>query len=279
MMVEMAREQENLESIMRRSLEFVEEAPLDEKARELDDDWLFKFARFAETISDKTLQEIWAHILESAAIEGRPKLSAASLLQLSLVDHSAAVAFERFVRVSVSFQLYPAPSGYKADGEPNVDLMQLEELGLIKAQNSTGYQFSDFFVEMADHEIPLRQPGVASRSLPFMHSCFLFTQRGSEIANALFSGRSDAETYLSTSEEDLFLHRLIHDLALKHAFILIAPRTGPYYFIIHLQPGAAEPIASELWQKIISEPSLSERLRRLLAWATEKYSLTVHPRP
>lgn len=86
----------------------MEQATPEEKARELDDDWLYKFARYAETISDKNVQEIWAHILESAAIEGRSKLSAASLFQLSLVEKDSAIGFETFVRVSQSFRMYPA---------------------------------------------------------------------------------------------------------------------------------------------------------------------------
>src|SRR6266851_2476986 len=48
---ELAREQLNLEAIERRALEFTEGDPENANGRDIDEDWLFRFADFAQNIS------------------------------------------------------------------------------------------------------------------------------------------------------------------------------------------------------------------------------------
>jgi hypothetical protein len=88
--VEMAREQTNLEAIERRAIEFTERAAESGNARELDEDWLFKFADLAQKVSDDDVQALWARALSSAAIQDAPKLSAAALQTLGLFDKHTA---------------------------------------------------------------------------------------------------------------------------------------------------------------------------------------------
>jgi Protein of unknown function (DUF2806) len=51
--------------------------PAGDKKREIEDDWLFKFARYAQDVSDREMQELWgsawprrlrplSHVLELA---------------------------------------------------------------------------------------------------------------------------------------------------------------------------------------------------------------------
>jgi Ribonuclease G/E len=62
LLVEMAREQANFEAITVRSLKQIELGPGDDKPREIDADWMFKFARYAQDVSDRGIQELWARI-------------------------------------------------------------------------------------------------------------------------------------------------------------------------------------------------------------------------
>jgi hypothetical protein len=77
--IELAREQLNIEAIERGALQYAERDPENGSAREIDEDWLFKFADFAQKVSDKDVQSLWARALSSAAMQSRPKLSAAAL--------------------------------------------------------------------------------------------------------------------------------------------------------------------------------------------------------
>ena len=65
LVVEMAREQANLEAIATRSLQLIEHDSQGDHARDINDDWMFKFARYAQDVSDKDIQELWARILSS----------------------------------------------------------------------------------------------------------------------------------------------------------------------------------------------------------------------
>jgi hypothetical protein len=76
--IELAREQMNLEAIERRALEFTEHDPDNSNPREIDEDWLFKFADLAQKVSDANVQALWARALSSAAMQGPTKLSAAA---------------------------------------------------------------------------------------------------------------------------------------------------------------------------------------------------------
>jgi Protein of unknown function (DUF2806) len=87
---ELTWEQANMETIAKRALEITERDPEAGSARELNDDWVFRFARFAQEISDKEVQELWARILSSAAIGARRPVSPAALQTMSLLDSRLA---------------------------------------------------------------------------------------------------------------------------------------------------------------------------------------------
>lgn len=280
MIHEMAQEQENIEAIVERSLKRIEAAGPKEKARELDSDWLLRFARFAETVSDKDVQEIWARILESAAIDGRPKLSAASLLQLSLVDREAAASFNSFVRAYQSLGLFPDYPNFHKLNVLGIDLMKLEELGLVRSNTTSGYQFSDFFFEMGNHSLPpIRAAGTATRSIPMLHTACDFTQRGAEIANALYAGYEDSEVRLPVNEEKAFLQDFLTQTATEYRLALVRPNIGAYYFVVHLDGQGAERVSGETWQLAISEAQLTSRVRDFLDFANTSFLVSVHQMP
>ena len=86
---EMAREQSNLEAIAARSLYITEHDSDGDNAREIGEDWMFKFADYAQDVSDKQVQDLWSRILSSAAINGKEVLSPAALQSMSLLDKKA----------------------------------------------------------------------------------------------------------------------------------------------------------------------------------------------
>jgi hypothetical protein len=90
---ELAWEQANLENIALEAIEQSQESQDPAEAREIEDDWMFKFADFAQRVSDEYVQKLWARILTSAATSGQPRLSAASLQTMSLLDREAATHF------------------------------------------------------------------------------------------------------------------------------------------------------------------------------------------
>ena len=47
---ELLRQQENFEAIALRSLEIIENDPLSDKPRAIEDDWMFRFARLSEEV-------------------------------------------------------------------------------------------------------------------------------------------------------------------------------------------------------------------------------------
>jgi hypothetical protein len=215
MLIEMAYEQASFEAIYRESLRLIEHAPDGDNAREIDDDWMFKFARFAQHVSDTDVQRLWAKILSSAAIEVRPKLSAAALQIMSLLDKKAAGDFEKFVAVVHTLGLYPA-HGKMSEREPqNIDLANLKELGLLDYGATTGAQkFKEFELFFG------QRTGLGFNLL--IDQCSV-TQRGAEVANAAF-GRSPPTLNLSVQEKYLqeFVTALVEQ-ALGQARVAMVP--------------------------------------------------------
>jgi Protein of unknown function (DUF2806) len=107
----MAREQQNFETIATRSLKLIEHDPDADKPREVDVDWMFLFARYAQDVSNSDVQELWARVLSSAAIDERAHVSPAALQLLSLLDARIASEFEKFCRAYGTFggYLFPRP--------------------------------------------------------------------------------------------------------------------------------------------------------------------------
>jgi len=129
---------------------------------------MFKFARYAQDVSEKQIQELWARILSSAAMEGAQRLSPAALQAVSLIDSASAADFEKFCRVIATFAFYPAHRAAFENETQNINLGNLVELGLIVEKNLTRYSFNDFYIHF----------GPADDRMKFSHSHFELTQRG-----------------------------------------------------------------------------------------------------
>ena len=100
----------------------------------LDEDWLNYFEEYAEKASTEKLRDIWGRVL--AGEIRRPKsFSLATLRFMSELDKSIASAFEAAVhrRASDGFILKPDESEMR--GERLLELVFLEEVGLLQEVN------------------------------------------------------------------------------------------------------------------------------------------------
>jgi hypothetical protein len=259
---ELAQEQANFESITVRSLELTEQSPNADKGRDLDEDWMFAFARFAQVVSDKDVQELWARILSSAAMPKGQKLSAAALQTMSLLDKKVATDFRKFCAVLATFPFYP---GHNRCGEPdaetqNIDLGSLTELGLIQHKVVSGeYSFLDFSMSIGFPD-----------QIGLFHSDFALTGRGAEIANAVF--HDDADLKLSEELEQTYLQDVISNQMNQYhtVSILPPPEQGEViatYVISLTHPRGPAAVKGDFPQKF------SMRLERLLEWAATCYDM------
>jgi len=264
MLLEMAHEQRNFEEITKAALSFIEGEPSDSEAGDLDEDWLFRFAGFAEQISDRDLQKIWGRVLRSASIKGKQKLSAASLFQLSLIEKKAALDFEKFCKAFVSFGIFPAHEKVYEKNALGIDIRVLQEHGLIQEMHPNSLQMNDVRFELGN-----KQP---SMGFSLLHEAFALTNKGAEIANAIF-GQELAP--LSDEDQDSYLQDIITDMLRGYETVLVMPRASRHYFIL-FRPGEASPLPDGILNAVRADGEVSDRLGRLLGWAVSRYPITIH---
>ncbi|MDA9402318.1 hypothetical protein XH79_26845 [Bradyrhizobium sp. CCBAU 45389] len=207
--IEMAREQSNLEAIQKRALEYAEGDSGNTTAREIDEDWLFRFADFAQKVSDGDVQALWARVASSAAMQGSTLLSAAGLQTLALFDKRIAENFQRFTAAARRLGFVPhVPDG---EAEPQqIDRATLLDLGLIRETMFQGaYKFADFRFEASE-----------KADMTDLHAHMALTLRGSEIARAVF--RKDEDIPLSEEHEQQYLrHVLLQEFQHKKQLALL----------------------------------------------------------
>lgn len=262
--VEMAREQMNLEAIERRALEYTEADPKNTNAREMDEDWLFKFADLAQKVSDRDVQSLWARALSSAAIQDGTRLSAAALQTLGLFDKDIAESFRKFAAAVSVVGFVP----YTPDGEADpqqIDLINLSDLGLIHEYFSNlPYEYEDF---------TLRE-GVEMRIKPPLSQRGL-TKRGHDIAVSVFTQADDLS--LDGDHELKYFEHLLSGLMQSHPLLTIAPKlneTEPLLEIGLSNKSTADSLHRANWRAEVGA-RLSPRLMKLLVWAENNYDIQI----
>lgn len=211
MLSELCDQQENLESIGARSIELLEAAP-SAKPRELDPEWLFAFSELAQKISDEQVQELWARVLSSAAIEDKTRLSPAALSLLALMDKNIASQFGYFCRVVKSIQNCPrmySPMFAKILPGTPINLGLLLEIGLIQTSHLLHYNFLDSIMLIeSEVELDLREKVQKELSPPLFES-YVLSDRGKQIFEAAIADSQDQE--LSDDELGLIIYFVILD--------------------------------------------------------------------
>jgi hypothetical protein len=261
---ELLRQQENFEAIALRSLEIIENDPLSDKPRAIEDDWMFRFARLSEEVSDIHLRELWARILSSAAIDGKRKVSPAALQIMSLIDAKTTADFRKFCDVASTFTFF---TGYDRiyEIEPqDIDLENLVELGLVAADPISGsYPFEDF---------ELRVGAVRGAQIGVLKTTFSLTIRGAEIAEAILS---DEILKIDEHLEQRYLQAIIiNQIKDYYSVTIILPPKGQVSlpFALQIMHRRNPNFYTKLDLSSIKEFT-SPRLWTLLNWADDIYEV------
>lgn len=262
--IEFAREQLNWEAVERKAIEYTERDPKNDNAREIDEDWLFKFADYAQKVSDQDIQALWARALSSAAMQEAQKLSAAALQTLGLFDRKIAESFKRAAAAEAAFGFLPYPRQGERDVQ-QIRVALLSDLGLVKPALIHGaYKFRDFTFEEEPTFGPLPSE---------THNVFDLTLRGQEIARAVF--RHPEDLSLSEEHEQQYLQTVLVEQFEYKSSVTILPEIiiGTQQVRVRLTPKNAltEAIEGDDWQ--MSSGSCSARLRKLLVWAQQAYHI------
>jgi len=263
--VEMVREQINVEAIERRALEYTERDPDNGNAREIEEDWLFKFADLAQKVSDEDVQALWARALSSASIEGRPRLSAAALQTLSLFDKEIAESFGKFVGAYSRLGGF-VPHLPEGQTEPQqIELATLVDLGLIREilQNAP-LEFIDFKLEQTGNVLKMTQAALA------------LTKRGYDIATAVFHSVEDIP--LSERDEEAYLTRVLQQQVRRFRIAtLVAKGDAEPPIIVRISGKTNSPpgIPKPDWTSSERSEKLSARLIRILAKMEQSYDIKV----
>ena len=145
------RKQANKEAIAKRAFdELQEDAPATETP--VSDDFLNRFERFAEDASSEEMQRLFARIL-AGEIRRPGTFSLATLQALSVMDANVAATVEK-VRNWLSADWRIPLAGPLATGDPFLDILRLEDIGLLRSRSITSEatftEFGSIFVPHTD---------------------------------------------------------------------------------------------------------------------------------
>jgi uncharacterized protein DUF2806 len=260
--VELAREQENLESIQHKALEFTESDPDSTSSQEIDEDWLFQCADFAQRVSDKDVQVLWARVLSSASIKGRSQLSAQALQTLSLFNKCAAIDFQKFVFVVAHLGFFPVIDRQYQSDPQQIDLDALIDLGIIDRNTALSpYRFKDFMMGI----------GTPNLGLQLFTDRVGLTKRGADIANAVFRGSQfNPGDHLIDDYLQILVQREVRN---NKAVSIFLPGDGgqwPSAFVITERGNSA---VSADWQSDNRYVSAGPRLKTLLERVGQQYKI------
>jgi hypothetical protein len=167
------RRQSNLEEAITLAIEHVEAADQVGEAREIHDDFFAKWTEGAQEVSANHIRELWARVLESQSIASRPSISRASLNLLEQVDGETAEAFTEFCRWMLVYGCYPLYSKMDPEVLTRRNINLLSEIGFTRIDERTGFGFNECLLQY-------------DARVTFRHTQLVFTERGLEIAKAVF---------------------------------------------------------------------------------------------
>lgn len=260
---ELAREQLNLEAIERRALVLVEQDSSNDKSRELDDDWLSRFADLAQKVSDKDIQEIWARVLSSAALDTKARVSAAALQLLALMDGDVAKQFAKFCSLESKLEGVPIGIGKRDEADLlGIDPFMLREAGLIEQQRKET-RFQIFNARIGDD-----RSGRTGEST----TCWGTTMRGFELYRAVLKGREEA---ISDATLMALAKHIIDDAARWGEAAIVPLLDGDLQSPILVVKRGEDRPPGRAWSRDLTVHTFNEQLAALIEWAETKYDLRV----
>ncbi len=140
-LMEEAKKQNNIETIISKALPVVDEQA---KPEQVEDDWITNFFDKCRLISDDEMQKLWAKVLAGEA-NSAGKFSKRSVNLLASMDKSDAVLFSKLCSFNFwAGQFWPlvydtSHKIYTEHGINFVQLSHLESIGLIHFNDLQGY--------------------------------------------------------------------------------------------------------------------------------------------
>jgi len=188
MVIEQARDQSNIENVVRLALPHVKDDATPEK---MDDDWLAAFFDQCRMVSNEEMQGLWARILAGEA-NHEGSFSKRTLRLVSDLDKNDAEMFTalcRFVwaiaRVAQPLVFDLDDGIYKANGVTFGRLNHLDDIGLITFDNIAGFKRRNFGRELTisycGRPFELQFPNAEGNDLSI--GKVLLTQPGMQLAS------------------------------------------------------------------------------------------------
>lgn len=190
-------EQRRLEWIASRSLGIADSDPDRDNAREIPDDWLKRFFKYAADVDEGTILEVLAQCLAAAAIRSRPILSPKALDTLRFFDLRSYHMFAFSVGAMAPFEYLPADmlESEAAKFSVDLDLALMVELGLLKEnrQKFATFNIADMVCTFSydsgvNSEFRVYQLTYVGRSI-----ADLMDQRAARLSKARNSGAASEE--------------------------------------------------------------------------------------
>lgn len=188
---EETRNQENIEGIIRKSIEYISD---DSKPQELDKDWLSYFFSHAKLISDESMQSVWAKILAEEANEPG-NFSKRTIDLVSKIEKKEAEKFVNICSYACNFGEPAFPEGeapiliitdisddfYQNNGVSFGTLLSMESIGLITFNSSEGYtvKFPKCKLRYFDAEFEVSAKSSKVKSIPV--GCAVLTMQGLQL--------------------------------------------------------------------------------------------------
>ncbi|MEA3016406.1 MAG: hypothetical protein QOI38_1128 [Sphingomonadales bacterium] len=131
---EIAHTQQSIEYVAQKAIEYHAAEPDSREERDVEQDWLRRFFRYAAEVDEKTILDIFAKALSDSAIRGRALLSPRALDTLRFFE---TYSFEMFRLCAGAVGIFEAvPRGFLERHAHNLgqdlDLPLMLEMGLIK---------------------------------------------------------------------------------------------------------------------------------------------------
>jgi hypothetical protein len=128
------RAQSNKEGVAKKAIEHLAEGSgaSDDKPATPDEDWLNAFERYAENASSEKVRDLWGRVL-AREIRKPKTFSLRTMRFVSELDAETAQSFEKISSQIINGGYLRKPK--KLEGQPFMELLQLEDAGLLTGVN------------------------------------------------------------------------------------------------------------------------------------------------
>jgi hypothetical protein len=156
-----------------------------ERPNEIPDDWMEKWAEGAQTASSAQVRGLYSRILANKATSPSGGVSYPSVRLLRELDSDLADTLSKFAQFVMWHGCYPMHGFVNPNVIDSKKLALLTEIGFLMRSPRERFQFRDFALRFGGSRLISN----------YLHDNIDFTQRGADIANAVWGARDAAEKF------------------------------------------------------------------------------------